>query len=324
MELPAMQSSTPTRLVASDARNHVFGVSVPTSGLPSLLSYNVSIGIGTLQQVSSATLNGDFVQAVLNPAGTFLFVSTGIQCCVETGSYAGFVASYSVDARGNLALVSGVNEIYLPSAPLSIAIDPTGTYLFAAEENADGTMTFIQYVIDSGGHLSEVSRLNTPLSGGSNLVISGDGKTLYWGYYIQTEIVQFSIDVSTGHLTQGNAVAAQIGAVNGSSIVPNASGTLMFQATEGESPAGNGVAIYTVGGNGLTWPNDSFFTVNGEGAPAIATDTTGQYLYVSGPHSGQIEGYSLNGAQPTPLPGSPYKQAGGGGLLMVQAVGAGE
>jgi len=129
----AMQSSTPTLLVASDANNHVFGVTVPPSGLPLILRYSASVWDGTLQQLSSATLNEYFVQAAHNPAGSFLFVSAGSQCYVKAGDNAGFIATYSVDQSDGLALVPGSNTVYLPTAPLSIAVDPKGTYLYAAE-----------------------------------------------------------------------------------------------------------------------------------------------------------------------------------------------
>ncbi len=72
------------------------------------------------------------------------------------------------------------------------------------------------------------------------------------------------------------------------------------------SGAGGGLAVYTIGANGLLTPLSASPFTAGAQPLSVLLDSTGAYAYVANGSDGTISGYSLINGVATPLSGSPY------------------
>jgi 6-phosphogluconolactonase (cycloisomerase 2 family) len=323
----ALQTSTPTFITTADTSgHHLFGVQGFVAGsTPSIVTFSVQPTTGALQQTAALQVpTGTVFQGfVMNPARTFMFVS--LQNGANNGtSVPGSIATYAVDSSGNLTPVN-VPGVSVPVAAFSMIVNPAGTFLYAASFNLAGTaLSFTQLQIGSNGTLTPVSTLQTNLFSGNNLAITPNGNALYLGLYVAPQVAQLAVNPATGNLTQGPTVTCDcpagltIDAAGG--IVVNPQGTLLVQATQGESQGAGALEFYRIdpGTGSLTPIPNTFKSVGSAGAPSFTLDSSGNFLYATDIGLTSIQGYAVSsGGTLTPVPGSPFPQAGGGGLIMV-------
>jgi 6-phosphogluconolactonase (cycloisomerase 2 family) len=288
----------------------------------------VTPATGALKLVSTADLpaNTAITTAVaLNPAGTLMFVPLGVVCCGSgTPQRGGLIATYSIDSAGNLALLQtgGVaSGTDLATTPTGLVVNPAGSFLYAMSYNLGNQQaTISQFAIQASGELVPLSNLSLASGGTVGLAMTPDGKTLYAEMYNGPEVVAFAVDPTTGKLTQQETQNCGCFAGWGGGIQVNATGTMLFEATAGESLAVDGVVAFSIDPStgALTPLPKSFISVNSDGAPTFVLDSSGLLLYTTGPGVIDLLGYSIGaGGAATPVPGSPFAGTGGGSLLMV-------
>jgi 6-phosphogluconolactonase (cycloisomerase 2 family) len=306
---------------ASSGR-HVFGSigTVPSEGgfavFNTLITFSAQPN-GTLRQNFSTPLpSGTSARgAVLNPAGTFLFVVLTIP-----GQSNLTIATYAVSPSGKLALVNSGSGLSIPPEA-SLAINPTGTFLYASILSPDAVFTTIlQFAISSTGALTQVGSFSTSiLFGGINLAFTPNGNTLYSGPFISPEVTRFSVDPATGALTEQDTVTCTCFPTsdNGRGILVNPQGTLLLQLVSGEEFGG--VAFYSIDpSTGALTPLSSFIAFGSPGVfSSFVLDSSGTFVYATDQGLG-ILGFSISASGAvTPVPGSPFPEGGGGSLLLV-------
>lgn len=163
---------------------------VMNTGSSNISVFAIDSGSGALTQVipgSPFSIGATLLNMALSPSGNFLFVSLA-------GSPNGFIATYSVNA-GQLSLVgltstSGLN-------PYGLAVDASGTHVYAGNNNASSSSIAV-FSVDSSGTLTPVQ--GSPISDGySNpvdMMFDPSGKFLYVANQGSNNVAVFSIDAN--------------------------------------------------------------------------------------------------------------------------------
>ena len=231
-------------------------------------------------------------------------------------AYSGTVDMFTISATGVPTALSG--PPFVPEAGFSIVVDPSGNFLYAADDDPPGGI--FAFTADSAGALAAVpdSPFTIP---GQTVADSLPAGIVDTGSYIYAA------------LTQTNQIAAfsivsVAGAFTGAlTPVPNS-----------PFPAGTApTAVVSAGGNFLYAINSSDGTISGysidssngvltplSGSPfaivgiSLATDYLGQHLYVAGPTGIQAFGIDFPSGALTPVSGSPFPAIGATLLTFVQ------
>jgi 6-phosphogluconolactonase len=153
--------------------------------------YAITSGTGALTPVTGSPfgINLSPKSMQLSPSGNFLYVSAPSQPT-------GLIATFSVNA--GVLTFSGLTNT-ADNDPSGLAIDPTGTYLYAANSTVTANSISI-YTIGSTGALTEVS--GSPLADNSKspvaLIVDPTGKFLYVANQGSNNISTYSITSGTG------------------------------------------------------------------------------------------------------------------------------
>jgi len=214
----------------------------------------------------------------MDPAGNYLYVANA-----ESSNISVFSISSS---SGNLAQVGTPVQIGL--TPLNMMLSPKGDFLYVT----GSPQGYVAVFSVSGGALSLVQVVQTGNNPyGLAIAVESSGSFLYTANFTDNSISEFSIDSSSGKLTQ--LPGSPIGETFTSPVflLVDNSGKYLFVANQG---SGN-LAAYTIASNGgLTLLSSSPFTANAQPS-VIASDPSGQYLFVGNQKSGStaIESFSL-------------------------------
>jgi 6-phosphogluconolactonase len=152
------------------------------------------------------------VAIAIDPSGNYAYVAnvnnTSV-CGVSGSSLLGCISAYKIDPdTGALTLVpaNSGGGTYIPTgiAPSSIAIDPSGKYLYAT--NLNDTIVS-EYTIGTGGALTGTSF--TTGAGSSSIAISPDGNFAYVALPHVGQVSEYPINTGllTPLLTSTNVVA---------------------------------------------------------------------------------------------------------------------
>ena len=235
------------------------------------------------------------VSLVMSPTAPFLFA---------VDQTAGNVVGYTVDpGTGSLGvLASSPFPIVPASHPSSVAILPTGNFLFVANAT-EGTIAVFN--IGGNGVLAQAG-LPTPVGVGAtptSIAVDHSGRFLYVTDPAHNAVVGFTIQAG-GVLSpiQGSPFAAGAGPV-GLGIDPQ--GALLFVANNGS----NNVSVYAIDSSSgaLGQVSGSPFATGGVGPSAVAVDADTSFAYVTEQGSHDIAAFSIasNGAL-QPVKGSPF------------------
>jgi 6-phosphogluconolactonase len=183
----------------------------------------------------------------LTPSGNYLYVTASGGQAGNNGSIEGF----SVNA-GALTALSPPNPISSDGVnPNGLAIDPSGTYLYAANTSSGSISIF---TIGSSGSLSEVQ--NSPLADTYtdpvSLILDAKGAFLYVANQGSHNVAVYSISSSTGLptvLTSSTTTGAFFTEGNPSFLVADPSGEYLFVGNQGASA---GIQAFSVGSGNLT------------------------------------------------------------------------
>jgi 6-phosphogluconolactonase (cycloisomerase 2 family) len=211
---------------------------VPNYAANSLSVFAINSSDGSLTPVSGSTLApmNEPVAAVVDPTGRFLFVAsqggTAYGVCTPSPTETCGVSAYTID-RSSGALTPVYNSPY-PAGPepSSLTIDPSGRYLYVANEST--TTTFQFWIDPNSGALTKIGS-TPPVSGAA----AGIAAEPLGRYVYTTDGLGWLMDPA-GTLSQIAGPPFAMGSVP-FSITADVSGRFVYVADQG-----GGVYAYTI------------------------------------------------------------------------------
>ena len=270
---------------------------VSTQGDSLISNYTIDLSTGLLTSVGSGIATGSVPSTMLfAPSGTALFVAN---------SASNNVATYTVNS--NVSLTAGSTS---PTGvtPTAMAVDSAGHFLFVANQGsqidpASGTVSV--FAIQNGS-LSEVAgspfRVATPLApsgpGPSGIAVTPDGKFLYVANQFDGTVSSFSVDATSGALTNGTTRPVGT-APAGMAITPD--GGFLYVANSGSSSvSGFAICNQVVSSCGdPNGPDGSLTAVEGSpfsagiGPTSMAVTLSGKFLFVTDRQSNQVSEFKV-------------------------------
>jgi 6-phosphogluconolactonase len=165
---------------------------VLNAGSNNISVFSIDSGTGALTTVvgSPVAINAPPLDMQLTPSGNFLFVSVASQPL-------SLIIGFSVNA-GVLTVVSGTHTRGIN--PNGLAIDPSGTHLYAVNYGSNSISVFSIGTPSSPGALTEVS--GSPIDSGYTapvaLLLDTSGKYLYVANQGSNNVAAYSINSTTG------------------------------------------------------------------------------------------------------------------------------
>jgi 6-phosphogluconolactonase len=225
------------------------------------------------------------------------------------------VDAFAISAAGAPTALSV--SPFLPEVNFSIAVDPSGKFLYASDDDLPGGI--FAFTIDSTGALTAVPDSPFTIPGQTALDslplgIVDTGSYVYAALSQTNQIAAFSIVSGTGALTP--VPGSPFSSGTSPSTLVLASGFLYALNT----PLGltNGtITSYSVNSNNgvLTPLSGSPFVIGGI---SMATDSFGQYLYVTGPAGIQALRIDSTNGTLIPVAVPPFPGSGANLLTVVQ------
>lgn len=205
----------------------------------------------------------------------------------SNGSTPGAVWVYRVDARGGLSVVTTATA---GKDPRSVAVDPTGRYVYVANDDLNDNMVF-QYSVGADGSLNPMATPGVPTDsvGASNIVADPTGRFVYVAHWNSSTVTQYAIGAD-GALT---SLGAPIKAGNKASwIAIDPHGRHAYVVDEQEDQ----ILQYNIGGDGTLAPMRIPSVHSASGPNFIAIDPDGRYAYVTNGLEGSygVSAYSIN------------------------------
>jgi 6-phosphogluconolactonase (cycloisomerase 2 family) len=311
----ANAGSGPNAVQHDPAGNYVY---VVNQGSNEILSFALTkagqTGAGTLTP-------GDKVRTQDGP--TTVSVNSGANAVAYTSKYCYVVSNasaktivdqFSIDTGANAGELATNGTGPNPGTdPVSIAIDPTETYVYVANQTAT---TIAGYTISGAGALTANGTTAAPAGGGNltSIATEPSGRYVFALNQTKNSIYTYAIG-ATGGLTLSSTLTG-VG-VTPVSLVVDPSGRFVYVMDAGPSSthaisvdayavnvasgALTSIGNYTTGGN-----YEELFTQPALGQMAV--DSTGRYLYVPNVASNSISAFAIDNTAGslTTVPGSPF------------------
>jgi len=283
--------SSPYSITADHAGKHLY---VANSETNTISTYSINTSDGTLTLIQTGVTTGSHPRSIaITSSDQFAYV-TNYYPDNSVSAYiinAATGALSSIDSDGSTTAYE--TSITTQSGPTSLAIDPTGPYVYVANSISGtvsvfkinvstGALTAIPVNGTSGGNY--ISTASTP----SSATIAPSGTELYVTNAGSGNISHYGITLSNGSLNTLGTYLSQTGG-GAKSIAVHPSGKFAYVA----NPNTNSVWVYTIDGTGaLTLPTS--VTTGTLNKPAsISIDSTGQYAYVANFGSTGTNGISV-------------------------------
>ena len=228
-------SSSPSSVVVDPTGKFAYVANGDNSG--SVSAYSISASTGTLTRITcSSGCNGtDFLagtspsSVAIDPTGRFAYVANG--------SGTASVSAYSIDATtGVLTKINcsvGVcNGTDFPAgtSPSSVAIDPTGRFVYVANFS-DGNVS--QYTINADGSLAPMTPATvTSIGGPQSVTVDPSGRFVYVANASDGNVSQYSIGTNGALTAITTAIASGAGA---QSVTVDPSGRFAYVANSNDS-----------------------------------------------------------------------------------------
>ena len=177
----------------------VVGIHPGSSDIP---AYTIDSAAGTLTAVGAANLWTDkFPNAMaVHPGGKVAYVAY-----LDASSYK--ISTYSIDgASGALAEVGTPVLAGSPAGPASIAVDPGGKFVYAANLSSNDISG---YLVDAA--TGALTSMGAPVAAGlapRSITVDPSGKFAYVANYNSSDISAYAIDPATGALSAVGAPVA--------------------------------------------------------------------------------------------------------------------
>jgi 6-phosphogluconolactonase (cycloisomerase 2 family) len=185
--------------------------------------------------------------------------------------------------RGTGALVEITTTIFVGETPRTVAIDPTGRFVYVTIESG----TISQYSINqTTGALTSIT---APIaaSGGLSAAIDPTGRFVYVVNFSSSSISQYSINQTTGALTSIAGIASGTFPV---AVAVDPTGRFVYVANSGAAS----VSQYSI--NQTTGALTSITTAIAAGSSpqGVAVDPTGRFVYVANSGAASVSQYSID------------------------------
>lgn len=241
-------ASVPTLLVMDPAGNYLY---VMNTGSFNISVFSISSSSGMLTQVNGSPfpIGVPLLNMQLTPSGGYLFVtsSSPVSSATNFGEIIGYSVNQGVLTRvGPPTSSDGVN-------PYGLAIDPSGTYLYAANYGSNSISIFS--ISPTGlppGSLQEVT--GSPLDDTYNdpfaLILDPKGQYLYAANQGSSNVGVYSIgsDGLPVALTTSTSTAAFTTETSPSFLAEDPNGNYLFVGNRGSSA---GIQAFGVNGGNL-------------------------------------------------------------------------
>ena len=240
----APNASLPQLLLMDPAGAFLY---VANAGSNNISVFSIDSGTGVLAPVANSpfSIGASPLNMQLTPSGNFLFVSV-------PSLTSGLILGFSVNA-GALTLVSQINTD--GPNPNGLAIDPSGTHLYAANSGSNSISIFtISPTGLPAGSLAEVS--GSPINAGYlvpvALILDPKGQFLYVANQGSNNVAVFSINSTTGLpniLTTSTTTGAFGTESSPSFLVEDPSGKYLYVGNQGSSA---GIQAFSISAGNLT------------------------------------------------------------------------
>lgn len=222
---------------------------------------------------------------------------------------------FTINAAGAPTTLSGFPS--LSAVNFSIAVDPSGKFLYASDDAPPGGV--FAFTIDSSGALTAVPDSPFAIPGQSApdslpLGIVDTGSYVYAALSNTNQIAAFSILSGTGALTPVPGSPFSAG-TNPTPVV--LAGNFLYAINFSDRTMDRTISGYSINTtNGVLTPlSGSPFAIVGF---SLTADSSGQYLYVPAPTGIQAFSIDSSSGALTPLTGSPFSASGAMLLTIVQ------
>lgn len=285
-----------------------------SQGDMSVLSYQVNIANGALTQVGGEVPTGANTMPVavkFTPDGKSAFiVNKGVP---PNGTDS--IATYSVNGDGSLSS-SGANVASGGPNPIALAIDPSGKFMFVANEGVggiSGTSSISVYSI-SGATITLTGPPTATDDFATALAVSPTSNFLYVANSVgalpllQGEVTQYSFDSTTGALTKVGSYIT--GGTTPAGVAINKKGYLYVT-----NFGSNNISGFMIASDGTLspTPKSPYTLATGAGPQALVADPVEDFLYVADYGSNQVSGFLISAASGELSPLTPNAISTGSG-----------
>jgi 6-phosphogluconolactonase len=318
-------------------------VIVPNQGSQVVQAFGITLSNGHVSQINtSPAVLGQPTAIVLDPAGTYAYVTVVPHSAVANSVKAASVASYKINSDGTLSAGGTPPAMSAPAgvvSPVAITVDSSGKFLFVADQATTSGTTAVAgtvsvFSIGSGGSVTEVagSPFAVPATAGGaapNLVALAvtprtfpsanaacskqtppANEYLYAADAAVNQVWQFQVNTSSGALGPPAPSTSVVGVAAGSvpsGVAVDPCNRFVYVANQ----VSNNVSAYTISPTDGTLISAGPATSAGSGPGPIAIDPLGNFLYVVNTVSNQISGYRISAAMGTLTALSPATVATG-------------
>jgi 6-phosphogluconolactonase len=247
--------------------------------------YTINNTTGALTSVGPPVAADFYAHSVtVHPSGKFAYVANAGD--PDTGVGAS-VAMYTVNTTtGALTSIGTIDAVNRFSSPWSVAVDPSGTFAYVANDGGFAPTSVSMYTINlTTGALTSIG---TIAAGGRAIavVVDPSGKFAYVANSDSNNISMYAINTTSGTLTSLGTIAA--GAFP-SAIAITPLGKFAY-VTNSNS---NDISMYAI--NSDTGVLTSIGPIAaGTGPSSVALDPTGKFAYVTDGGSNDVSMYTIN------------------------------
>jgi 6-phosphogluconolactonase len=244
---------------------------------------------------------------MLQKALVLVFVFAGIAGSIGCGASSHFVyatlpaaselAVYREDPySGELTTLSGT-PYTVGDGAVSVVLHPSGKFLYVANPG-QGEDDISLFDVASNGTLTEVAP-RTPIGVNASqpdlLVMDPAGSFLYVANALSNNISVFSIDSSTGSLTQTAGSPFSIGLTPLNMQVTPTGKFLYVSVAGGQAQTTNGSIVgFSVNAGTLQTLSPEFTNADGINPTGLAIDPSGSYLYVANTLSSSVSIFAIS------------------------------
>lgn len=203
---PVAAGLNPASIAVTPSGKYVY---VPDTNSNSLSAY--SVNAGALQPIAGSpfVLGSGPLAIAVDPAEKFVYVTNTVDSTVSVLSIDPTTGALT-NIVGSPFDVVQINNTGAETGPVSIAIHPSGTLMYIANE-VTGDLTF--YSISSGGVPTELTTSPFTSGRGTNFaVVDTSGNFLFVGDQANKNLTVYGIDTTSGGLTLNSLVSTGVGA----------------------------------------------------------------------------------------------------------------
>jgi YVTN family beta-propeller protein len=259
--------------------------------------YTIDPNTGVLTSIGPPVVPDDegARSVAVDPSGKFAYVANWGE-----GDTAGSIATYTINGTTGALTSTGTIFAGCPGlgcgllGPWSVVVDPSGKFVYVANEAGFSPTTVAMFTIDSTtGALTSIGTIaaGTDINGGTvHTSVAADPARnfVYATNPGSNDVSMYSIDTTTGALMSLGPIIAGTGPA---SVAVDPTGKFAYVANSGS----NDVSMYTL--DSATGTLTLIGSVAAGSSPSsIAIHPSGKFAYVANSGSNDISMYSIDGA----------------------------